>query len=238
MRVNEEEFILVFQDRIESVVQRGADAASRCTTLVQYEREIIEDDGYDFTKKTKEAPKVQKAEKWYVYSQYVNINSKRFLMCIDNELTMIVHEYSGKAEQCLQEVLKLDIFDDARLFNLVTKHVDEANGLTLLASQEELMKAKLKKLKRSFLADMVAAESIIFTYCEEKSLLYTYTSSRVLGQDISTMITWSLESLFLNLAAGITRELKVPAHANELDFFGSASGQNQTKDPNCILNIN
>jgi len=53
----------------------------------------------------------------------------------------------------LQELLVLDIFDDARLYNLVTKHVDEPNGLTLMQSQQELMKKKLKKLQRSLLAD-------------------------------------------------------------------------------------
>jgi len=56
----------------------------------------------------------------------------------------------------LQEVLILDVFDDARLYNLVTKHVEEANGLTLMQSQEELMNKKLMKLKRSLLADVGA----------------------------------------------------------------------------------
>lgn len=56
----------------------------------------------------------------------------------------------------MQEVLILDVFDDARLYNLVTKHVEEANGLTLMQSQEELMNKKLMKLKRSLLADVGA----------------------------------------------------------------------------------
>ena len=81
----------------------------------------------------------------------------------------------------MQEVLVLDIFDDARLFNLVTKHVDEANGLTLLASQEELMRRKLNKLKSSLLGDVAATRQVVFTYCEEQSLLYTYTTRRGLG---------------------------------------------------------
>jgi hypothetical protein len=40
------------------------------------------------------------------------------------------------------------------------------------------------------------------------------------------------------LATGVTKELQIPVHANDLDFFGSSSGHNQAKDPNCILNIN
>jgi hypothetical protein len=56
----------------------------------------------------------------------------------------------------LQEVVILDIFGDARLYNLVTKHVEEANGLTLMQSQQELMNKKLIKLKRSLLADVGA----------------------------------------------------------------------------------
>lgn len=156
IRVGEKEFIFVFQDRIESVVYNGADVASTCSTLVQYEHEVIEDDGYDFTKKTKEVPKIQKAEKWYISSQYVFIKGKGFLMCIDNEFKMIVYQNAGNVEQSLLEVLILDVFDDARLYNLVTKHVEEANGLTLMQSQEELMNKKLMKLKRSLLADVGA----------------------------------------------------------------------------------
>lgn len=80
---------------------------------------------------------------------------------------MIVYQNMGSVEQSLQEVLVLDIFDDARLYNLVNKHVDEANGLTLMQSQEELMKKKLMKLQRSLLADVGATRQVVFTYCEE-----------------------------------------------------------------------
>lgn len=52
------------------------------------------------------------------------------------------------------------------------------------------------------------------------------------------MVTWSLDSLFLNLAAGSTKELRLPIHTNELDIFGSSTASNQAKDSNCILNIN
>ena len=77
-------------------------------------------------------------------------------MCIDNEFKMMVYQNVGNGEQSLQEVVILDIFGDARLYNLVTKHVEEANGLTLMQSQQELMNKKLIKLKRSLLADVGA----------------------------------------------------------------------------------
>ena len=73
---------------------------------------------------------------------------------MDNELDLIVYDLSNRnegqigEEKTLPEVLRLDLFGDARLFNLVSQHVDEQHGRTLLESQEELMAEKLEKLKR------------------------------------------------------------------------------------------
>ena len=184
------------------------------------------------------------AEKWYVHAQEKNISGKQLLFCVDNELALIVYDLSRRNEEqigeekSLPEILRLDLFGDARLFNLVSQHVDERHGRTLLESQEELMAEKLEKLKNGLKAEALRGKATTFNFFEEQSLLYTYVSSKELCQDISTMVTWSLDSLFLNLAAGTTKELRLSVHTNELDIFGSSTASNQAKDSNCILNIN
>jgi hypothetical protein len=40
-------------------------------------------------------------------------------------------------------ILDLNLLDDANLFDVVSKHLDDETGLTLLQTQEELMHLKL-----------------------------------------------------------------------------------------------
>lgn len=77
--------MVVFQDRVEV-----ATAGQQPQTLLQYEKEVLVGDGFEFMRKPtkgrvqEEVKKVP--EKWYVYSQRMSVNKKELLVCIDNEL--------------------------------------------------------------------------------------------------------------------------------------------------------
>ena len=114
-------------------------------------------------------------EKWYVHAQVKNISGRQLLFCIDNELEMIVYdlglrieeEQIGEEGKKIPEILRLDLFVDARLFNLVSKHVDEQHGRTLLDSQEELMAEKLEKLKNGLKSAALRGKATTFSFFEE-----------------------------------------------------------------------
>ena len=82
-------------------------------------------------------------------------------------------------------LIKLNLFDNAHLFDMVSKLSDESTGLTLLDTQEELMQTKLKKLKKILLKlAQKDSDALSFNYSENKSLLYTYFPSKHIHYEI------------------------------------------------------
>ena len=64
------------------------------------------------------------------------------LICVDNDLNLILFDDQ------FQPIKKLNLIKDAKLFNLKDKFVDQKTGLTLLQSQEDLMRENIEEIKK------------------------------------------------------------------------------------------
>jgi hypothetical protein len=105
------ENMIVFQDRIEL-------AGHNKKVLLQYENEIL-DETYDVFSKYK-APTV--VEKWFIAS-FIVLDR---ILVIDNEFNLITYDL-----EC--NLLSIqNLFEDAHLFDLASKHTDPEANRTLL----------------------------------------------------------------------------------------------------------
>ena len=73
------------------------------------------------------------------------MQARQVLLCVDCELDLLVFDIDDLAASREDFGLRLDLnlFDNAHLFDLVSKHLDESTSLTLLESQQDLMEQKL-----------------------------------------------------------------------------------------------
>ena len=78
------------------------------------------------------------------------MQAKQVLLCVDCELDLLVFDIDDLTASREDFGLRLDLnlFDNAHLFDLVSKHLDESTSLTLLESQQDLMEQKLASLKK------------------------------------------------------------------------------------------
>ena len=127
--------------------------------LVQYERDA-ENDYFNFDGKTlKRQHKQNKGkyskdghmerQKWFIHSQILDIRERQVLLCVDSEFDLLIFDIEAMvaSREDLGLLYDLNLFDNAHLFDLVSKHVDDSTGLTLLESQQDLMEQKLGQLK-------------------------------------------------------------------------------------------
>jgi len=98
--------------------------------LVQYEQEVLPDEGGDYGLKKKHVE--PKPEKWFKSFLFEHSPSGEVLLCVDNEFNLVAFGFDAQNPESFRKLSSLNLFEHARLFNLVAKHVDEDTKLTLL----------------------------------------------------------------------------------------------------------
>lgn len=98
---------------------------------------------------------------FFVFAKVIGSGEKQRLILINNLLKMSVIDVAS-----LQTCATLDLIEDSRIFDLGAKHLDPSTGLSLLQTQQDILKEKQSIIKEQLLK-AVEKEQGMFSCCAE-----------------------------------------------------------------------
>lgn len=126
------------------------------SVLVQYEYEVIKDDGFNFT--NIKALK-QEDQNYFLFAYFKKVMTRHYLVTVDNRLNLFVYDVDFLfSEQMTEPVLKANLIEDARLFDYKTDYNSVENfGLT----KQEVNRYTLESFRSQLLKNV---DEICFHY--------------------------------------------------------------------------